>query len=64
MARAGPACGRRPGDPDWYSGHLAALAVPFRVLGSAELQRATAALGQRLLDVGGIPASPQTIRNM
>jgi predicted DNA-binding transcriptional regulator YafY len=40
-------------DPDWYAGHLAALPVPFRVLGSAELQRATAALGRRLLDASG-----------
>ena len=42
-------------NPDWYAGHLAALPVPFRVLGSAELQRATAALGRRLLDASGIP---------
>jgi predicted DNA-binding transcriptional regulator YafY len=40
-------------DPDWYAGHLAALPAPFRVLGSAELQRATAALGRRLLDASG-----------
>lgn len=36
-------------NPDWYAGRLAAIPVPFRVLGSAELQRATAALGRRLL---------------
>lgn len=40
-------------DPGWYAGHLAALPAPFRVLGSAELQRATAALGRRLLDASG-----------
>lgn len=36
-------------NPDWYAGRLAVIPVPFRVLGSAELQRATAALGRRLL---------------
>lgn len=40
-------------NPDWYAGHLAAIPAPFRVLGSAELQRATAALGRRLLDASG-----------
>jgi predicted DNA-binding transcriptional regulator YafY len=36
-------------EPDWYARQLAALPVPFRVIGSPELQRATAALGQRLI---------------
>jgi predicted DNA-binding transcriptional regulator YafY len=36
-------------DPDWYARRLAALPMPFHVLGSPELQRATAALGDRLL---------------
>ena len=36
-------------NPDWYAGRLAAIPVPFVVTGSAELQRATAALGRRLL---------------
>jgi predicted DNA-binding transcriptional regulator YafY len=35
-------------DPDWYARKLAAIPAPFRVDGSLELQRATAALGQRL----------------
>lgn len=41
-------------EPDWYARQLAVLPVPYRVLGSAELQRATAALGKRLLRAGGI----------
>ncbi len=36
-------------DPDWYAQQLARLCAPFRVLGSPELQRATAALSERLL---------------
>ncbi len=36
-------------DPDWYARQLAALPAPFLVLGSAELRRATADLGRRLL---------------
>jgi predicted DNA-binding transcriptional regulator YafY len=36
-------------EPDWYARQLAALPVPFRVIGSPELQRATAALGRRLV---------------
>lgn len=36
-------------EPAWYARQLAAIPVPFRVIGSPELQRATAALGQRLL---------------
>lgn len=39
-------------DPDWYARQLAAIPAPFRVLGSPELQRATAALGQRLIRAG------------
>ena len=40
-------------NPDWYAGRLAVLPMSFRVLGSAELQKAIAALGERLLRVGG-----------
>jgi len=40
-------------DPDWYARRLAAIPAPFRVLGSPQLQRATAALGQRLAEAGG-----------
>jgi predicted DNA-binding transcriptional regulator YafY len=44
-------------EPAWYARQLAALPVPFRVLGSAELQRATAALAQTLLDASlAVPA--------
>jgi len=39
-------------EPDWYARQLAAIPAPFRVIGSRELQRATAALGQRLLQAG------------
>jgi predicted DNA-binding transcriptional regulator YafY len=39
-------------NPDWYAGRLAVLPMPFRVLGSAELQKAVAALGERLLRAG------------
>jgi predicted DNA-binding transcriptional regulator YafY len=35
-------------EPDWYARQLAAIPVPFRVIESPELQRATEALGQRL----------------
>jgi hypothetical protein len=40
-------------NPDWYAGRLAAIPATFRVLGSAELQKAVAALGQRLLRASG-----------
>lgn len=40
-------------DPDWYARQLAAIPAPFRVIGSPQLQRATAALGQRLMQAGG-----------
>jgi predicted DNA-binding transcriptional regulator YafY len=40
-------------NPDWYAGRLAALPATFRVLGSAELQKAVTALGQRLLQASG-----------
>jgi predicted DNA-binding transcriptional regulator YafY len=44
-------------EPAWYARQLAALPVPFRVLGSAELQRATADLAQTLLDASlAVPA--------
>ena len=39
--------------PDWYAGRLAGIEVPFRVLGGAELRRATAALGRRLVRAAG-----------
>jgi predicted DNA-binding transcriptional regulator YafY len=45
-------------NPDWYAGRIAVLPMPFRVLGSAELQKAVAALGERLLQAsasGGLP---------
>lgn len=41
-------------EPDWYAQRLAAIPAPFTVLGSPELQRATAALGRRLLQASGI----------
>ncbi len=37
-------------NPDWYARQLAALPARFTVLGSAELRRATAALGKLLID--------------
>lgn len=40
-------------NPGWYAGRLAAIEAPFQVLGSAELQRAVAALGRRLLECSG-----------
>jgi predicted DNA-binding transcriptional regulator YafY len=40
-------------DPDWYARRLAAIPAPFRVLASPELQRATAALAQRLMQAAG-----------
>ncbi len=40
-------------DPDWYARKLAAIPAPFRVLGSAELRRATADLARRLRQAGG-----------
>ena len=36
-------------NPEWYAGRLAALPMSFRVLASAELQKAVAALAERLL---------------
>jgi predicted DNA-binding transcriptional regulator YafY len=45
-------------EPDWYARQLANLPVPFRVIGSAELQRATAALGQRLVKASGAVVGP------
>ena len=52
-------------NPGWYAGRLAILPMPFRVLGSAELRKAVAALGQRLLQASGeaLPATaPATDR--
>jgi predicted DNA-binding transcriptional regulator YafY len=43
-------------EPDWYARQLAAIPAPFRVIGSPELQRATAALGQRLMRAAGAGA--------
>jgi predicted DNA-binding transcriptional regulator YafY len=44
-------------EPEWYARQLARLPVPFHVLGSPEIQRATAALAQSLLDASQpIPA--------
>jgi hypothetical protein len=40
-------------EPAWYARQLAAIPAPFRVIGSPELQRATAALGQRLMQAAG-----------
>jgi predicted DNA-binding transcriptional regulator YafY len=40
-------------DPAWYARQLAAIPVPFRVAGSPEIQRAMAALAQRLLQAAG-----------
>lgn len=39
--------------PDWYAQQLTAIPASFRVIGSPELQRATAALGQRLIQASG-----------
>ena len=44
-------------EPDWYARQLAAIPAPFRVIGSPQLQRATAALGQRLVQAGGAEVS-------
>jgi len=44
-------------NPDWYARQLATLPTQFTVLGSAELRRATSALGSQLLqaaDSGGV----------
>ncbi len=41
-------------EPDWYARQLAAIPAPFRVIGSPELKRATAALGQRLVRAAAI----------
>lgn len=40
-------------DPDWYARQLAAIPAPFRVIGSPELQHATASLGRRLEQASG-----------
>jgi predicted DNA-binding transcriptional regulator YafY len=39
--------------PDWYARQLAVLPVAFRVLASAELRRATAVVGEQLLQAAG-----------
>jgi predicted DNA-binding transcriptional regulator YafY len=41
-------------EPEWYARQLAAIPAPFRVLASAELRRATAALGAQLLEAAGV----------
>jgi predicted DNA-binding transcriptional regulator YafY len=40
-------------EPDWYARQLAAIRAPFRVIASPEIQRAVAALGQRLVQASG-----------
>jgi predicted DNA-binding transcriptional regulator YafY len=40
-------------EPEWYARQLAAIAAPFRILGSPELQRAAADLGACLLQAAG-----------
>jgi predicted DNA-binding transcriptional regulator YafY len=40
-------------EPAWYARQLAGIPVPFRVIASPELQRATASLGQRLMEAAG-----------
>jgi hypothetical protein len=40
-------------EPDWYARQIAAIPAPFRVIGSPELQHATAELGRRLKQAGG-----------
>ena len=40
-------------EPGWYARQLAAIPASFRVVGSPEIQRATAALGQRLAQAAG-----------
>jgi predicted DNA-binding transcriptional regulator YafY len=45
-------------EPDWYARQLAAIPASFRVLGSAPLQRAVEALGQRLARAAGTGPSP------
>ena len=47
-------------DPDWYARQLARIPAPFAVLGSAELRRATSALGERLRR--GPPFAPRRRR--
>jgi len=44
-------------EPAWYARQLAAIPAPFRVIASPELQRATAALGQRLMQAAAGPAA-------
>jgi predicted DNA-binding transcriptional regulator YafY len=39
-------------EPDWYARRLAAIPASFHVIGSAELQRAVIALGERLVQAG------------
>ena len=40
-------------EPAWYARQLAAIPAPFRVIASPELQGATEALGQRLIEAAG-----------
>jgi predicted DNA-binding transcriptional regulator YafY len=40
-------------EPDWYARQLAAIPAPFRVIASPEIQRAVAALGERLMQASG-----------
>ena len=43
-------------EPDWYARQLATIRAPFRVIGSPELRRATAALGRELIQASGAEA--------
>jgi predicted DNA-binding transcriptional regulator YafY len=40
-------------EPDWYARQLAAIPAPFLVIASPEIQRAVAALGDRLVQASG-----------
>jgi predicted DNA-binding transcriptional regulator YafY len=40
-------------EPEWYARRLAVIPVPFEILGSPELRRAAAELGQRFLEASG-----------
>jgi hypothetical protein len=45
-------------EPEWYARRLATLPVPYHVLGSPELQRATAELGDSLLQAASGDGAP------
>lgn len=59
----GPRCTRlraTTDDLDWYAGCLAGIPVPFRVLESADLQKAVEALSRRLAVASGFDAEHST----